>query len=91
MATNRVIFKLKKEWADVDQFKLANKLGDGQGRRIDFHDRPGLPIEFDAPLLFLYNHKHIGYLNGDLIQIDVPQVLVDDSPAFCFWLSSVQS
>ena len=50
---------------------LERVLGHGQGARIQFYDRPGVPFDWDAPFVFYVNGTDVGYLLDDTLKIDL--------------------
>ena len=62
-------FKLKKEGQHSQE--IANQLGSGRGVYIEFYDRPELPLEWGAPLVFYVNRNDVGFLSGDVLKVDL--------------------
>ncbi len=65
-------FKLKTPGQGRDQ--IASQLGTGRGVFIKFYDRPGLPLDWEAPFIFYVNRVNVGFLDDDILKIDLEEL-----------------
>jgi len=69
--SERVLTSFKLKDPNLINRRLERALGDGHGARIEFRDRPGIPIDWDPPFVFYVNNIDVGFLSGDVLKVDV--------------------